>query len=435
MSALKTKKTELGKLLADVAAGQVKLDAAAKGEGAMPQSEVTALHAKAEEAIAMQNEVDQLTRIDQIAAKGREVKESRVPPAGNDAPARVAGYSTLGRMFSHSKEYNAYKAAGQPRGWSGQFSVRGSLHESRVALTPSEMKDYGETTPLADIGSNTLILPVVESGIQRFEEMQKLSMRDVLNVSGLSSDSVRYVVQTGVTRGAAVVAATAPKPYMSVAFDTVTRSVETIAVLAKVTEQQLEDAAQLTNILDVEMRHDIKLLEEEQLLWGDGESGNLLGIIETPSVMPIAEDRVSEGDTLIDIIRKMRTDITLSRLTPSAALVHPLDWETIELAKGDDKRYVWAVITTPLGPRIWGLPVVETEAAINPANGRRITAVADWQRGATLWDRHEVRVQVGFVDDDFRRNLRTIRAEERVAFGVRRPAAFSYFETASGESA
>jgi hypothetical protein len=45
-------------------------------------------------------------------------------------------------------------------------------------------------------------------------------------------------------------------------------------------------------------------------------------------------------------------------------------------------------------------------------------------RGATLWDRQQATVAVGWKDDDFIKNLRTIRAELRAAFAVRRPKAF-----------
>jgi hypothetical protein len=40
-----------------------------------------------------------------------------------------------------------------------------------------------------------------------------------------------------------------------------------------------------------------------------------------------------------------------------------------------------------------------------------------------------VRLAIGFVDDDFARNLRTLRAEERVALAVKRPWAFTYATT------
>jgi HK97 family phage major capsid protein len=73
--------------------------------------------------------------------------------------------------------------------------------------------------------------------------------------------------------------------------------------------------------------------------------------------------------------------------------------------------------------------VVETIAAREPGsyttNERRLI-VGDFRRGAKLWDRQQKAVQIGWINDQFTRNQRTIRVEERVAFGVRRPAAFRY---------
>jgi hypothetical protein len=60
--------------------------------------------------------------------------------------------------------------------------------------------------------------------------------------------------------------------------------------------------------------------------------------------------------------------------------------------------------------------------------------VGDYQRGATLWDRERSSISVGFINDQFIRNQRTILAEARAAFGVRRPGAFRKHETQAASS-
>jgi len=140
------------------------------------------------------------------------------------------------------------------------------------------------------------------------------------------------------------------------------------------------------------------------------------------------------GETLIDAIRKVKTDLRKNRVEPSAVLIDPLDWETVELEKGTDDRYVWGLVSDLRGPRIWSMRVVESDAMTNPATGERRVLVGDWKRGAILYDRHDVRLAVGYVDDDFARNLRTLRAEERLALAVKRPWAFEYIVTDEGGS-
>src|SRR3546814_5163783 len=71
-------------------------------------------------------------------------------------------------------------------------------------------------------------------------------------------------------------------------------------------------------------------------------------------------------------------------------------------------------------PRLWGLPVVETQAM---TAGNFLTGA--FRLGAQIFDRQDARVEVSTEDsDNFRKNLVTILAEERLALAVYRPEAF-----------
>jgi HK97 family phage major capsid protein len=272
----------------------------------------------------------------------------------------------------------------------------------------------------------------VDTEIVRFAEPEILTVRDMLGAAPTTSDSVKYVQHTATTRAAASQATRgALKNYLKVTFSAATASVETIAVLSKVTEQDIDDAPRLVAYINGEQRLDVKVEEDRQLLHGTGADGEILGLYAAG----ITEfDRAAVGDTIIDTIRRMRTDLRRIRVLPNFVAIDPLDWEEVELAKGTDERYVWGMITDIRGPRIWSLRVVETDAMTHPTTGERRLLVADGIRGATVYDRHDVRLAVGYVDDDFARNLRTLRAEERLALAVKRAYAFKYAVTAAAES-
>lgn len=50
--------------------------------------------------------------------------------------------------------------------------------------------------------------------------------------------------------------------------------------------------------------------------------------------------------------------------------------------------------------------------------------VGDFQRAAQIWDREDATVEVGYVTDQFTRNLFTILVEERLALTVYKPSGF-----------
>src|SRR3546814_6282577 len=71
-------------------------------------------------------------------------------------------------------------------------------------------------------------------------------------------------------------------------------------------------------------------------------------------------------------------------------------------------------------PRLWGRPVVETQAM---TAGNFLTGA--FRLSAQIFDRQDARVEVSTEDsDNFRKNLVTILAEERLALAVYRPEAF-----------
>jgi hypothetical protein len=69
-------------------------------------------------------------------------------------------------------------------------------------------------------------------------------------------------------------------------------------------------------------------------------------------------------------------------------------------------------------PRLWGVPVVETDAM---AAGTAL--VGDFAK-AMLFDRQSIAIALGTINDQFVRNLVTVIGEIRAGFGVVRPSAF-----------
>jgi hypothetical protein len=113
-----------------------------------------------------------------------------------------------------------------------------------------------------------------------------------------------------------------------------------------------------------------------------------------------------------------------------------LDWVTIRTVPGarvrdrskpDDnhrcaeKRDQHFVGPGPCGvgaPRLWGVPVVDTDAL---AAGTAL--VGDFSK-AVLFDRQSLAVTLGTINDQFIRNMVTVLGEVRAGFGVIRPVAF-----------
>jgi HK97 family phage major capsid protein len=211
------------------------------------------------------------------------------------------------------------------------------------------------------------------------------------------------------------------KPESGITFTLASAAVVTLAHFIPVSRQVLDDAPQLQSYVNGRLTYGLKLEEEDQLLNGAGTSGNLSGILASGN--NTAYNRAATGDTRLDALRKAITQAALSEYTADTIVLNPEDWEAIELLKTSYGEYIFGGDMGPIdgmAPRVWGKRVVATNSI---AEGTFL--VGAMNMGAQIWDRMDAAVQISYEDgDNFKKNMATLLAEERLALTVYRPAAF-----------
>lgn len=166
----------------------------------------------------------------------------------------------------------------------------------------------------------------------------------------------------------------------------------------------------------------MKYKEEEQLLAGDGTGQNLLGLI--PQATAFNNALRKAGDTKIDTLRRAILQVRIAEYRASAIALNPVDWADIELTKDANGSYIWVNVQEGGVQRLWKLPVVDSNAV--PEGEFLVGAM---NIAAQVFDREEAAVEVSTEDgDNFRTNMVTIRAEERLALAVYRPESFVHGE-------
>lgn len=310
---------------------------------------------------------------------------------------------TLGELFVENERVKAFNSA-----------TRGAV---RVQINRADIMNVtgtvGSNTSLANSLVSTLRVPGIVAPPER-----KLTIRDLVAPGETSQGMVEYVQETGFTNAAAVVTEGSSKPYSDLTFELKHAPVRTIAHLFKASRQILDDAPALRSYIDARARYGLRLEEEDELLNGDGTGAHIKGLI--PSATPFNAAFVVEAKQRIDTIRLAILQVFLAEFPASGIVLNPTDWAAIQLLKDSQERYIIGNPQDGNTPRLWSLPVVETQAMT--ANDFLVGA---FNMGAQIFDRMEIEVLLSTENStDFEKNMVTIRAEERVALAIYRPEAF-----------
>ncbi|SFU81729.1 phage major capsid protein, HK97 family [Paenacidovorax caeni] len=341
-------------------------------------------------------------KVDELLVKQGELQarlqeaEQKLDRRGGDEDE---GAKSIGAQFIDSEGFKSWHAAGGMKTSRDAFAFR-------VKAITSDPASAGD-----GIAPNRL------PGVQT-PPMRRMTVRDLITPGRTESPVVQYLQESGFTNNAATVAENVKKPESNITYDLKNATVVTIAHFIKATKQILDDFAQLQSQIDGRLRYGLELAEEAQLLNGSGVGNNLLGIRTGASayVAPIAVANA----TRIDILRLALLQAELAEYPSTGIVLHPSDWAAIELLKDTTGAYIFANPQSLAQPGLWGRPVVTT-----PAQTVDEFLVGAFQLGAQVFDREDANVVVATQnEDDFVKNMITIRGEERLAMALYRPEAF-----------
>lgn len=251
---------------------------------------------------------------------------------------------------------------------------------------------------------------------------RQLTVLDLVTMGTTDSDTVEHPRINGWTNNAAPTAeasatddGSGEKPESAISMEKVTAVVKTIPTWIPVTTRALQDAGQLRTLLESFLMSFVREELEDQVLGGDGTGENLTGILNTSGTQSQAYTT-----SIIVTSRKARTKAkTPGRVTPNAYVFNPLDWEEFDLAQNLEGDFYFGGPSILGVPRLWGVPVVESEAM--PEN---TGLLGDW-RYAVVWERMAPTIRISDSHADFFiRNLVAMLVELRAAFGVLYPKAF-----------
>lgn len=356
---------------------------------------------------------------DEVSKLAAEVKE-----LGEKAQAANAELLALQQKFSRKPGAGAEnKSIGATVAGSEELKAmaEGRAVTARVSFKSFERKDMAVSSDALSAG--TLVQPQRLPGILADPD-KPLLIRDLLMPGTTTSNAIEYVQEKLFTNNAAPVKELTLKPQSDVTFEMKDTTVKTLAHWMWASKQILADAPQLASYINGRLMYGLKYVEEQQLLYGDGTGQNLLGIVpqSTPYDTDL-EDALNISDkNKMDVLRVAMLQVQLALYPPSGIVLHPTDWAAITLVKDNMGNYLIANPQSTVSQLLWSLPIV---ASMNMDQGTFL--VGAFRLGAQIFDREQANIAISFEDrDNFIRNAVTIRAEERLALAVYRPAAFVF---------
>lgn len=247
-----------------------------------------------------------------------------------------------------------------------------------------------------------------------------LTIRQRIPTINVSSNAVNSLRENVWTNNAAGVIQTSEKPESSLTFEQYNVAIEVVAHWIKVSNQLLADAPAVAAYIDTRLRDGLAQKVESQLLLGTGTPPQLSGLTDSGNFVAFTPD---SGANLIESINKAKYALWATGNAPDTVIVNPSDWAAIEVLRegAGSGAYLYGAPGTVAGMSPFGVPVVLSNHM--PAGE---FLIGNLRSSATVYQRQGAVVEMGFVNDDFTKNLVTLRAEERLGLAVDRPSGIMY---------
>jgi hypothetical protein len=336
---------------------------------------------------------------------------------GNGAQGRNGSqgdneFKSLGDLFTESAPYKSLDKDNL------NLKVTGTL-QSDIAGVSIKSVELSALKATMTTSAGWAPYPSISPRPPVLSALQKPLVSDLIPQDDTNQPAILWYEETLFGDNAAATAEGGTKPETSLGMTLQTQPVVKIAVMLPITDEQLQDVPQVRSYIDQRLTLMIKRAEEVELLGGSGVSPHLMGFHNKSGIGHTV--RINGEDNQDAILRAI-TDVNniTGYADASAVILNPLQWLAIRLIRTTTGDYIWGHPALQGPATLWGLPVVSTNAQ---TDGRAL--VGDFNMYAHISRRLGVRIDVGFINDDFQKDIQRIRLEERLSLEIYRAAAFN----------
>jgi len=323
----------------------------------------------------------------------------------------IAGFEAkIEALAEKSKKENPVKL-----GNIGEQVVKG--YESQLDAIKGgktiELNVKADTT-LADYTGN-IALSTLEAGVNRIAR-QVPKLRQIANVGTTISKFVTYIQQT-LQSSATFVAEAGVKNEGELKYQEVSKEVKKVAGLIKVSKEMLEDLNFVRNEINVDLLATLEDQIENGILNGTGVGANLEGLMTIAPTFAAGTFATSVPNAnIVDVIRVAVANIQAAKFMPTHVVLNPVDVAKMQLTKTTTGEYTYPIFYVD---NLTGEPKV---AELTCVSTTWMTAgnflVGDFTK-SNIRMREDMNISVGYVNDDFQRNMVSILAEARLVHYVK----------------
>ena len=243
-------------------------------------------------------------------------------------------------------------------------------------------------------------------------------IRDLFGAEQISGSTLVYLVEGAMEGAPAATNEGAKKPQVHFADPTPkTVSLSKIACFIKESDEYITDYPFLASAINGRLMYQLRLVEQNKLVYDLSQTSG----IQTDSTHWTGSTTAAD---LADLILQAAMNVQAeSGFAADGIVIHPTDWYKLRIGKDDYSRYYGEGYFGPQNiPNLWGIPV-----CVSTAVSQGTCIVGAFKTCASVVTNGGIRVETTNSDqDDFVKNLMTIRAEERLALAVRRPNGFVF---------
>lgn len=339
-----------------------------------------------------------LSELNQIERKYTQLSHAEAIAGGGVIGGRLpAQYKSLGHsVIDHPR----FKLRGERN---NTFSIEFDDLDFKTLMTGAGTPGFAPANNRTD-----LVVPYPN---------RPLRVVDLIPITPTDLSSVVWMEQTTFTNNASMTGEGYTKPESTVDYDPVTSPVRKIAHVMSITDEIMNDVPGFMSLINNDMVLMLGLKEEQQILLGSGIGQELTGILSHGSLQTQGFS-TNNADTIMKAITKVAWT---GYGSPTAVIMHPANWETIRLLKGaTNQDYVLGSPLIDVAPRLWGIPVVVTNAIT-----QNTALVGDFSMFTEIRRKMGVTVEVSNSHSTyFAENKLMLRAEMREALLIKRGSAF-----------